>query len=169
MKRLWLLLVLSIVLVGISAFQEVPIVHSVIAAQYEQSAFDQINVFRRKKGLRIVKRSDALDAIARFHSKQIALKERAFGHDAFDERSVAVGKLRNPQLFLRCENVYYAYCPDPDETCDYATMSFNGWIISPGHLKNILTTDVTHSGMGVWYSPEGKFYITQVFAKVDNR
>ncbi|MBA2369951.1 MAG: CAP domain-containing protein [Candidatus Protochlamydia sp.] len=57
------------------------------------------------------------------------------------------------------ENVAYS-----ENYADPVKIAIDGWMKSQGHKENILG-DFEESGIGVAISKDGKFYITQLFAK----
>lgn len=87
----------------------------------------------------------------------MASKVCPFGHQGFDQRAKDMQKKANLSAFG--ENVAYNYNYD-----DPVQVSIEGWMESPGHKKNILG-DFEETGVGIAISEDGKFYITQLFAK----
>ncbi len=49
---------------------------------------------------------------------------------------------------------------------DVARQAVGLWLKSPPHLHNI-RGNFNLSGVGVWISPTGTFYFTQIFARVE--
>lgn len=48
---------------------------------------------------------------------------------------------------------------------EIAQRMHQGWLDSPGHRANMLNRDYTHVGIGVAFSAEHGYYLTQVFAR----
>ena len=48
-----------------------------------------------------------------------------------------------------------------------ANAAVNGWMSSPGHCANIMSTTYVHVGVGYYYAPNSKYkhYWTQDFGK----
>lgn len=122
----------------------------------EKKVIKMINKEREKEGLRPLKQWKELSNCARKHSQNMADEKVAFGHDGFKERGKEMKKHARWKRFG--ENVAYSRnVQDPLKT------AVTGWMNSPGHRKNIMG-DYEETGMGIAWSEDGKFYITQLFA-----
>jgi uncharacterized protein YkwD len=123
----------------------------------EQKCIAEINLVRQQHGLPPLKEWKELSDCAREHSQNMAAERCPFGHDGFKKRADKMMNLANLSSFA--ENVAYSqYYDDP------VKIAVDGWMKSPGHRENILG-DFEETGMGVAITNEGKFYITQLFAK----
>jgi uncharacterized protein YkwD len=129
---------------------------SQIEAQ-EIKIIELINQERAKKGLKPLSHFSTLTHHARQHSYSMACGEVDFGHAGFDKRAQAIIKMGQHKGFG--ENV--AYCHHVE---DPLTLSVANWMKSKGHRENILG-DYDETGVGISYDEEGRFYVTQLFAK----
>ena len=113
------------------------------------------NKFRASNGLPPLKMEINCNLLAEKHSKDMASGRTGFGHDGFEERAAAIGKVLGGMKGA-AENVAYG-------TLD-AKGVVDGWIKSPGHRKNMLGN---FNLIGVGYA-QGKgriIYFTQLFIK----
>jgi len=113
------------------------------------------NKFRASNGLPPLKMEINCNLLAEKHSKDMASGKTGFGHDGFEERAAAIGKVLGG-MSGAAENVAYG-------TLD-AKGVVDGWIKSPGHRKNMLGN---FNLIGVGYA-QGKgriIYFTQLFIK----
>ena len=87
------------------------------------------------------------------HCVNMAIGKCPIGHDGFS------GRCEKVPFFKRSfsENVAYNY-----GMADAVQVAVTGWINSPGHRKNMLSTS-NLCGIAV-YCYYGKFYFTQLFA-----
>lgn len=123
----------------------------------EEKCIVEINRVREQHGLAPLKAWTQLSDCARGHSQNMAAEKCAFGHDGFDQRADHMRSVATLSSFA--ENVAYSqYYDDP------VKIAVDGWMKSKGHRENILG-DFEETGVGVAHSKEGKFYITQLFAK----
>lgn len=123
----------------------------------EEKCIAEINRVRQDHGLQPLKHWTQLSDCARGHSQNMADEKCSFGHDGFDDRADHMWSQANLASFA--ENVAYSHRYD-----DPVKIAVDGWMKSPGHRKNILG-DFEETGVGVAITTEGKFYITQLFAK----
>ncbi|MGB3651211.1 MAG: CAP domain-containing protein [Rivularia sp. (in: cyanobacteria)] len=124
-------------------------------AAIEKSVHQQINQYRRKKGLPALKLNANVSAIARQHSKQMADKQVPFGHSGSSSRYNKISKVV-PWRGV-AENVAYNQgYQNPGKS------AVDGWIKSPGHQRNMVGKyGVT--GIGVAKNSKGEYYFTQLF------
>lgn len=122
----------------------------------ETSVFNQINNYRKSKGLPALTNNSYMTQVARGHSYNMASGKVKFGHDGFHDRATLI-KQNTGQKGAVAENVAHNYgYKDP------ATKAVNDWIKSDGHRKNIVGNYKT-TGIGIAYN-SGHYYLTQVFA-----
>lgn len=115
------------------------------------------NEFRKRNGLSPLQWEDNVWKISFEHSRNMGIYKVKFGHDGFNER---IRKL--PFYFsLACENVFM--CQGVSEY-NLAEMAINGWINSPGHRKNLLST-TSHCSIAVYRNNGGEFFLTQIFVR----
>ena len=115
-----------------------------------------VNEHRAARRLSRLTHDTAVAAIARAHSVAMAKHRVPMGHDGFEDRAAAVGKIRP---FTRiAENVAL----NNYVVARTATVALRGWLRSAHHLENIEGRfDVT--GVGVAQAEDGTFYYTQLF------
>lgn len=122
----------------------------------ERQVLHMINDERAKEGLPALQEWKELTVCARTHSQNMAQKSVEFGHDGFQDRADEMQEVAFWTKFG--ENVAFSYnVKDPLKT------AVKGWMKSPGHRKNILG-DYEETGVGIAFSDDGEFYITQLFA-----
>ena len=123
----------------------------------EEKCIAEINRVRQEHGLQPLKHWSQLSDCARGHSQNMADEKCPFGHEGFDQRADHMWSLASLSSFA--ENVAYSHHYE-----DPVKIAVDGWMKRPGHRKNILG-DFEETGVGVAITKEGKFYITQLFAK----
>lgn len=129
--------------------------------EMERKVFDGINAQRKKNNLNTLTWDEKVVETARTHSQNMATR------NFFSHRDPRLGELderlkRNKVEWRMCgENIFYQKgYPDPVQ------VAVDGWMNSPGHKKNILTPEFTHSGVGIFRRADGTFYYTQIFIRV---
>lgn len=152
----------------------------------EKRIHELINQERKKHDLSSLKWDEDLAEIARYHSKDMAIKgyfahESPVGEDLEMRYKrfnyfcrISVGNL----IYFGAENillthVYDSYYYDPltGEVTEYifnsieeiAYETVDGWMSSEGHRENILTSFFRREGIGVYVDDDGEIYITQNF------
>lgn len=129
--------------------------------ELEHITFGLVNHEREKAGLAPLVWVDEISTVARLHSEDMATND-FFAHASpngrtADGRAEAHG-LKNWRSIG--ENLaYLTGYGDP------AVRAVIAWMKSPGHRRNILTSDYRESGIGVAITPKGGCYITQVFMR----
>lgn len=120
-----------------------------------KKAFEYTNEFRHKKGLPTFQWHPQVAEIAHQHSHAMATNVVGFGHEGFAQR---IGKL---PFFVgaAAENVFKG-----NMAGDRARTAVDGWIQSPGHLKN-LVGNYTWCSIGVCRDAQGYWYFTQIFCR----
>ncbi len=172
MFKKWILLPLIILLGGCAANSHyyqcsnyVPRLDTRIKAQtaeikeMELQIIHSINSIRKEQGLNTLKQNERLVLIAREYSYNMASKN-FFAHispegETLAERACAVGrpyKLVGENLF-KTTNI-----KNP------LSIVVKGWMESPGHRENIMRSQFTETGVGVW-KKGNEYYFTQVFMK----
>ncbi len=152
-------------------------------AQLEKEIHVLINKERKKHNLSAMAWNDALSAIARKHSSDMA-KRNYFshfspeGHDfsyRYKQEGYSCAVPVGERIYLGAENIFQNNLYDRivfiDGMAHYewnsmakiADTTVRGWMNSPGHRKNILTPYWRSEGIGVAISPDDKVYITQNF------
>ena len=152
-------------------------------AQLEKEIHILINKERKKHHLSALAWNDALSAIARKHSSDMA-KRNYFshfspeGHDfsyRYEQEGYSCALPADGRIYLGAENIFQnnlydriVYVNDAayyewNTMAKIADTTVQGWMNSPGHRKNILTPHWKSEGIGVVISPDDKVYITQNF------
>lgn len=126
-------------------------------AFYEAYCHQEINRIRQEHGLKPLIWWPELADCAREHCQNMADEKCEVGHDGFDERFEHMQTIVRITFFG--ENVAYCYGYE-----NPIAISVEGWMESEGHRKNILE-NFEETGIGVAISEDGKFYMTQLFAK----
>ncbi|MBV9774324.1 MAG: CAP domain-containing protein [Gemmatimonadetes bacterium] len=140
-----------------SAPASTPVQAPASITEMERQTHERINRYRASRGLPPLAYNDAVAAIARRHSEDMAAGRVPFGHQGFDQRSQAVGAAGVDQRSI-AENVHESSYPAESAV----EVAVSGWLGSPGHLQNIVGAyDLT--GIGVARSPRGVWYFTQIF------
>jgi uncharacterized protein YkwD len=120
--------------------------HTVLKAE---AARDQINAYRRQKGLKPLQLNATLTAAAKAHSRDLAKWDRIshFGSDGSNPWDRV--KRTGYNAKLAAENV------------GTGQVSFEevlkGWKGSPGHNKNLLLADAEHMGIALVHEPKSEF------------
>ena len=139
---------------GVPAPTDVP---GGVTAGIEAEVHDRVNRFRASHSLAGFSRDPVLDRLAREHSARMAAGEYPFGHDGFEERLARARSLLG--ISRMSENVAVNDYPP----ADVARVAVNGWVTSPGHLRN-LRGDFEFTGVGTAVSRSGDYFVTQVYA-----
>ncbi|OYT72836.1 MAG: hypothetical protein CFK49_04985 [Armatimonadetes bacterium JP3_11] len=127
----------------------------------EQIVHRLINEQRQRAKLPPLNWREDVARAARDHSKNMA--ERNF-FDHIDPQLGAVDKRLNRfRIAWRAcgENIFMLYGYE-----NPAPIAVQGWMESPGHRRNILYREFTHTGVGVFYRQrDQRFYLTQIFIR----
>ena len=152
-------------------------------AQLEKDIHVLINKERKKRHLSALAWNDALSAIARKHSGDMAKKNyfshfSPEGHDfsyRYKQGGYSCALPDDGRIYLGAENIFQNNLYDRvmyvngvayyewNTMAKIADTTVRGWMNSPGHRKNILTPQWKSEGIGVAISPDNKVYITQNF------
>lgn len=102
---------------------------------------------------------EKLAGIARGYSREMATKN-FFDHS--DPRGymvqdrIELAHIRNWRKVG--ENLFWV-----QDREDFSAMAVRLWMDSDSHRENILDSDWTTTGIGVWRAGNGRYYVTQVF------
>jgi uncharacterized protein YkwD len=126
----------------------------------EQRVFELGNRQRRKRRLRELLWRDDIKDEARRHS--LRMMELGFFSHHDPARGALAQRLSAAGLSFRgaAENLNYSrgYSDPP-------AAAVQGWMMSPGHRKNLLDSAFTHTGIGVARAKDGTWYATQIFLR----
>jgi uncharacterized protein YkwD len=126
-------------------------------AAMEQSVLRQINQYRAGRKLPALTLDATITQQSRNHSQNMANGTVPFSHQGFEQRVKAISKAMSYRA--AAENVAYNMgYGDP------ATQAVQGWLKSPGHLKNI-QGQYNVTGIGVSKNAKGEVYFTQMFIR----
>ncbi|WP_416669281.1 CAP domain-containing protein [Egbenema bharatensis] len=125
-------------------------------AELERATFQQINQHRRQNGLAALQRNSVINQQARQHSQAMA-NSRKLSHDGFSSRVRVIGN--RIAYKSAAENVAFN-----QGFSNPVAQAVNGWLRSPGHLKNIVG-NYNLTGIGVAKNNQGEFYFTQIFIR----
>lgn len=115
-----------------------------------------LNNHRMGKGLSALTYSAFIEEEAVKHSKAMALRLRSFGHFGFSLRCQKIqGRLGPIKL---CGEVV-----SMGHKTSKAVM--NSWLESSFHRRELESEDYTHTAIGVYSSPNGVNYWTQIFVE----
>ncbi|ACK72179.1 SCP-like extracellular [Gloeothece citriformis PCC 7424] len=121
----------------------------------EAKIYDQINQYRRSKNLSPLEVNNTIAQQAKIHSERMAAKTVPFSHQGFEER---IQKIANTIPYQgAAENI-----ASNQGKSDPAITAVQGWLKSPGHLKNI-EGNFNLTGVGVAQNSQGEYYFTQIF------
>lgn len=132
----------------------------------EKAIFQLVNEEREKQRLGTLIYDSKLELAARQHSKEMG-ELNYFSHiSPTNKNREPKDRVRNAGLteMSMAENIYTIYGYNTDIL---PTKIVEGWMLSPGHRKNILNRDFTHAGVGVTATADGIYYATQVFVHRD--
>jgi uncharacterized protein YkwD len=130
-------------------------------SQMEKRAFELVNDERKREGLPRLVWSDKLAGLARGHSKEMA----EFGyvnHMDREGREVAERARDAGITGWRALGENIAFNRGYRTPIEEAVV---GWMNSPHHRDNILSDLWIEGGIGIAVSPNGGYYLTQVFYK----
>ncbi len=125
------------------------------SANLDQAVLQQINQYRASRNLPALKLDPRITAQALAHSQAMASGQVPFSHNGFQQRVATIGKAI--PYSSAAENVAYNM-----GYSDPATQAVQGWLKSPGHLKNI-QGKYNLTGIGVAQNAKGEVYFTQIF------
>ncbi|MGQ4648495.1 CAP domain-containing protein [Lyngbya aestuarii] len=123
----------------------------------EESVHQKINQYRQSRNLPSLTWDAKITQVSRVHSQAMASGKVPVSHQGFDQRVKEISQ----SLPYRgaAENVAYNQgYSDPGE------QAFQGWLESPGHLKNI-EGDFDLTGIGIAKNSQDEYYFTQIFIK----
>lgn len=124
----------------------------------ELLTFKQVNEYRQKKGLAALKLDKRISQQARAHSLLMSTGLVPFGHEGFMHRVEMLSK--NFNYITIAENVALNR-----GFSDPGGQAFQGWLDSPGHLKNI-EGKFEFTGIAVARNLKGEYYFTQIFVRM---
>lgn len=132
---------------------------SAASAEIERRVFELLNTERRSRGLADLEWSDDVAAVARMHSRNMAdvkfFSHRGSDGSMVDERADRIGL---GEWKVIGENIAYMRGYD-----NPAALAVEKWMASTQHRQNLLGPNWKESAVGVAITPDGTYYMTQVF------
>ncbi len=137
--------------------------------EMESRVFRLTNEVRRKKGLPLLDKDEALTATARAHSDDM-LRRNFFSHVNPDGLSPKdrLAPVAAATMSRAGENIWSGSGQDYADSKLLARVIVDSWMSSPGHRANILNPDYTHVGIGIGVMGK-EIRATQVFAQIKSR
>jgi uncharacterized protein YkwD len=129
-------------------------------SRIEEEILGQVNRIRAEHGLNALVPNPRLQEVAAQYSRQMAALH-FFSHIGPDGLDV-VGRLENDgvKAFKSAgENIFFGQ----DLSTALVSTAIQGWMASPGHRRNMLSSNYQETGIGVAAGPKRKIYITEVF------
>lgn len=128
----------------------------------ESLVYEQINDARAERDLNTMASDDALAAVARNHSQDMA-ERKYFNHTT---PNGVEPEMRVERAGIECESVSenIVRLPRNNHEEPLAEDAVGAWLDSPGHLMNIVDPDWTRTGVGL-FTTEDTVYITQLFCE----
>ena len=131
-------------------------------ASVEQSIFQIVNQERAKAGLQALTYNTTMEKYARMKSKDMGDNNYFDHYDLSGNLMTAKMKADGVTYSSWGENI--AYIGGSVDTSTLGTQFMTNWMNSPGHKANILSTNYSSIGVGV-YKIGNKYYATQEFYK----
>lgn len=131
----------------------------VVVTNFEAEIYNRINRERVRTKRSLLIWDERLAEIARGYSREMA-SQGFFGHSDPSGRKVQdrieMARIRNWRKVG--ENLFWVESRD-----NFGPLAVRLWMDSPSHRDNILDRDWKSTGIGVWRSENGRFYVTQIF------
>lgn len=127
-------------------------------ARMEGALHQAVNRFRSEQHLITLVRDEALDAVARAHSEDMAAR-RFFSHES-PEGHNWVDRLERSGIrgfSMAGENVGMTSRANPNQEI------LNGWLTSPAHRENLTARPFNATGIGIARAPDGSLLYTQLY------
>lgn len=128
-------------------------------SQLEEAILQRVNAERAKVGAKALAMESTRRAVARAHSKDMAVRN-FFDHTNPDGKS-PFDRMKAAGISYSAAGENIAYNTYPIDRAVDAVMQ--GWMNSSGHRQNIQNVTYGRTGIGVYRSPNGRIYFTQVF------
>lgn len=125
----------------------------------EEQVFALVNKERSLQNLQMLEWDSEMFYLAREHSKNMA-QFGFFSHQRLDGKTISdcSNEIGATGWTALGENLAFS-----QGVKDNAEFSLRGWMNSASHKRNLLDKKWIRSGIGVAQTPDGKFYITQIF------
>jgi hypothetical protein len=135
-------------------------------AKAEVAIVEMTNAFRQKNGLAAVAPDPKLVNAARAYARYLARTGR-FAHEADGRRPAERVETAGYRICYVAENLALNQSSAGFETRDLARRMVEGWINSPGHRKNMLSTHAHDTGVAIAKGPDKdpKYIAVQLFGR----
>ena len=131
-------------------------------AKVEQLIYQRVNQERAKAGVSTLTYNNTMEHYARYKSQDMGDKGY-FDHQDPQGNLITV-KMQNEGVNYKAWGENIAYIGGVSDENALATQFMDNWMNSPGHRANILSTNFSSIGVGV-YKIGNKVYATQEFYK----
>lgn len=137
----------------------------VVDAAWEQEVVERVNAFRAENGVPPLKRVEALDDAARYHSADMA-QDGYFDHNSYDRNGDSLTQVCGVWDRL---HAYYSSPTGENIAAGYGNPEavMEGWKNSSGHRANMLKASSWEIGVGYYYDASSPYrrYWTQDFGR----
>lgn len=138
-------------------------------ADTERDMVERSNAFRREQGLPALAPERALAAAARDFAAYMARTDR-YGHEADGRTPAERSQAQGYDHCMVAENIAMQYSSRGFSGPELARGFVQGWIDSPGHRENLLSSTATDIGLAIARSPaSGRWYAVQLFGRPMSR
>lgn len=131
-------------------------------AQVEELIYEKVNAERSKVGVSTLKYNTTMEKYARIKSQDMG-DNNYFSHEDLQGNLITVN-MQNDGVSYRAWGENIAYIGGVSDANALANQFMTNWMNSTGHRQNILSTNFTDIGIGV-YKSGNKVYATQEFYK----
>lgn len=129
-------------------------------SEIEQLIFQQVNQQRQAAGLQPLSYNSTMEHYARVKSKDMGVR-RYFDHTN-PEGQLITAQMKADGVSYNAWGENIAYIGGVSGNSNLANQFMTNWMNSPGHRANILSSNFTSIGVGV-YKIGNKYYATQEF------
>lgn len=140
--------------------EQAPSVNSNFIAQVEQAIFNKVNAERAKVGVPALTYNNTMQKYARIKSQDMGDKNY-FSHEDLNGNLITV-QMKKDGVSYRAWGENIAYIGGISDANALANKFMTNWMNSSGHRANILSTNFSSIGVGV-YKIGNKVYATQEF------
>lgn len=130
--------------------------------QVEQLIFNKVNEERAKAGVPALSYNSTMETYARIKSKDMGVRNY-FDH-VNPEGELITAQMARDGVSYNAWGENIAYIGGVSDPTELANQFMTNWMNSQGHRENILSTNFTSIGVGV-YKSGNKYYATQEFYK----
>lgn len=131
-------------------------------AQVEQKIFEKVNAERSKAGVPALSYNKTMEKYARIKSQDMG--DRGYFDHKDPAGNLITAKMKKDGVSYRAWGENIAYIGGVSDADALANQFMTNWMNSSGHRKNILSSNFSGIGVGV-YKAGNKVYATQEFYK----